>query len=807
MMKTFAQVLLCVYGGACMAATVPLPLPERLGNVCTEKDEVRVVLPAGFDKAVSWEARDLDGKNVARGAYKAGMTHVELGRQPVGWYRIEGLDGAGKPVAWTTAAVLKRLAVPVPSDSPIRIDTANAWFTRTGEPERDRRKMAAFASLAALAGVSGVRDRLTWGDLEHAPGEFYAATRYDDSARILRGAGLEVLQVYHSTPSWAQMPRLEEGKPYKRFPRDLRDSFRFCRAMAERFKGVIQAWEPWNEANIPGFGGHLIDEMVALQKASYLGFKAGDPSLTVCWNVYAGSGSALHVEGVIEGGAWPYYDTYNNHTYSGVEKYTSEFATARQGACGRPIWLSECGIHVRWNGEHGDLPEAEEVRQARFVPKSFATSLFAGVSQHYFFILGNYCEGQIQFGLLRRDLTPRRGYLALAATGRLLAGAQPLGRMTNGAARVYAFRARPDGAARDVLVAWADKGQTPTDMLRGVTVEAVYDGYGRPLRDGVPATLTEAPFFAVLPSGAGEQFAVEKPLRVSPAPSSDSLAPSPVVFQVVMPQAQSRLDIQAYEVGLDAEKQVPVALYNFSEATVRGSLKVDVVPEGWRVTLPTEKIELRPMERQVMALKVVIPAQAGRQAVFGAPVRLHGDFGAAGQPRLAFRLACPATAVTPSHVREIASVTDPAAWADNIVGGATMTHALQDSGMAFDMRFGNQDPWGYPRLTLAATERPPEGADGMQTEVEVLEGTGTLRVQFVEAGGSCYLCELPYDFSRRGRQTLTAFFDKAIWGTHSRPDADGKLSPTEIKAVMIGINAERNSRVRLVVGGVRWVTY
>ena len=51
------------------------------------------------------------------------------------------------------------------------------------------------------------------------------------------------------------MPRLEEGKPYKRFPRDLRDSFRFCRAMAERFKGVIQAWEPWNEANIPVLAG------------------------------------------------------------------------------------------------------------------------------------------------------------------------------------------------------------------------------------------------------------------------------------------------------------------------------------------------------------------------------------------------------------------------------------------------------------------------------------------------------------------------------------------------------------------------
>jgi len=665
-----------------MALAVPLPLPERPGNVCLEDDVAWVSLPDGFEKAVRWVARDLDGRQAAQGACQAGAARIELGRQPVGWYRVEGLDGAGKTVAWTTAAVLKRLSVPVPADSPIRIDTANAWFTRTGDPERDRRKMAAFASLAALAGVSGVRDRLTWGEVEAAPGEFRAATRYDDSARILRGAGLEVLQVYHGTPGWALSPQLDPDKAGRRFPRDLRDQFRFCRAMAGRFKGTIQAWEPWNEANIPGFGGHLIDEMVALQKASYLGCKAGDPSLTVCWNVYAGSGSALHARGVIECGGWPYYDTYNNHTYSGVEKYVNEFAAARQGACGRPIWLSECGIHVRWDGERGELPEAEEVRQARFVPKSFATSLFAGVSKHYFFILGNYCEGQIQFGLLRHDLTPRRGYLALAAVGRLMAGARPLGRMTNGVARVYAFRARPDGAARDVVVAWADKGRTAADMLHGLTVEAVYDGYGRPSRDGMPGELTEAPFFAVLPQGAGERFAVEKPLRVEPAPAE--LAPSPVVMQAMMPQAQSRLDIQAYEVGLGTAQSVPVALYNFSEKTVRGKLKSDVVPDGWRVMLPIETIGLRPMERQVIALKVVIPPQAGRAALFGAPVRLLGDFGAAGQPRLAFRLACPANAVQPSQVNPVTSAADAKAWSDNIVRGAKMTHAPQDSGMVFD---------------------------------------------------------------------------------------------------------------------------
>jgi hypothetical protein len=791
------------------AGSVPVPLPDRPGNVSLEGETVSVALPEAFAPAVRWEAVGLEGQRVAQGECRGGAGKIELGRAPVGWYRIDGLDASGKRVAWTTAAVLKKLAAPVPSGSPVRIDTANAWFTHTGKPDGDRKKMEAFASLAALAGVSGARDRLTWGELEPAPGSFKEATRYDDSARILRGAGLEVLQVFHSTPAWAQTPLLEDGNAFKRFPRDLRDAYRFCQAMAGRFKGAVQAWEPWNEANIPGFGGQLIDEMCALQKASYLGFKAGDPDVTVCWNVYAGSGSKLHAQGVVDNVSWPYYDTYNNHTYSGVEQYAKEFETAREGACGRPLWISECGVHVRWDGERGELPEGEEVRQARFVPKSYASSLFAGVSRHYFFILGNYCEGQIQFGLLRHDLTPRRGYLALAAVGRLLAGAQPLGCMTNGAARVYAFRARPDGEPRDVLVAWNDgKTESRDDGMgesRNVEIETAYDVYGRVLTDWDFRQLGESPVFLVLPVGGGERFAKEKPLGVAPEP--ERLAPSPVVMQALMLQARSRLDIQAYEIGLGAEETVPVAVYNFSGTTVRGKLAVLDTPAGWKVSLPVERLELRPMERQVVALKALIPPQAGRGAIFGSAVRVSGDFGPAGKPALAFRLACAADEVAPAREVPIASVASASAWTDNIVGGAKMTHEARDGRMLFTMDFGGQDPWGYPKLALGAGGRPPAGADGLLAEIEVLEGEGTLRVQFVEESGACYLSELPYDFKKGGRQKTAVFFEKATWGGHSRPDPDGKLTPAEIHGVMVGINAKRDSRVRLAVGNLRWVAY
>jgi len=125
----------------------------------------------------------------------------------------------------------------------------------------------------------------------------------------------------------------------------------------------------------------------------------------------------------------------------------------------------------------------------------------------------------------------------------------------------------------------------------------------------------------------------------------------------------------------------------------------------------------------------------------------------------------------------------------------------------FTMAFGDQDPWGYPRLKLAAGERPPAGFDGVMADVEILEGEGDLRAQFLEDGGSAYLTDLAYNGRRGGRQTVAAFFDKANWGSYSRPDADGVLSPAEIGGLMVGINAKRNSRVRLAVGNVRWVKY
>src|SRR5436190_3025889 len=93
-------------------------------------------------------------------------------------------------------------------------------------------------------------------------------------------------------------------------------------------------------------------------------------------------------------------------------------------------------------------------------------------------MLPHYTEGPLQYGVLHADLTPRPAFLAVAAVGRLLAGAKPLGRIDVGdkVGTGYFFRAMPDGKPSDVMVIWA-KEETSFDLPGNP--QACFDHLGR----------------------------------------------------------------------------------------------------------------------------------------------------------------------------------------------------------------------------------------------------------------------------------------------------------------------------------------
>ncbi|NLH40792.1 MAG: hypothetical protein GX448_03045, partial [Planctomycetes bacterium] len=398
---------------------------KNLAGVFLEGQPVTASVPAeAVSGAIQWRVVNDRAEQVASGTLAAAAANVELGTLGIGWYRIEFLGGDGKTLGWTTAAVLARLAAPTPQDSPICLDSATAWFARNDREKQDR-----LALLASLAGANWIRDRLRWRDMQpNGPLDVAEpGTTYDTSALIQTARGLKVLQVFHDTPPWAVV----EGDASGRYAGDLRDVYRFCKAMAARFHGTVLAWEPWNEGNVATFGGHTTDEMCSYQKAAYLGLKAGDPNVLVCWNVSTAVPTRLHTSLVLQNETWPYYDTYNTHTYDWPDSYERLWKPVHEAACGRPIWVTESdrGIAYATPEPWCDLSREGEIRKAEFMAQSYASSLFAGADRHFHFILGHYCEGgKIQFGLLRLDETPRPSYVALAAVGRFLAGARCLGR-------------------------------------------------------------------------------------------------------------------------------------------------------------------------------------------------------------------------------------------------------------------------------------------------------------------------------------------------------------------------------------------
>lgn len=616
-------------------------------HVFVHGQEARIAVPeAAQGVAQRWRVLDDTLAEIRHGVMEAATgptASISVGTPGVGWYRVEFLAEGGECVAFTTAAVLPRLPGRANHDSPVCLDVALSWLAKD-----DPRAWEKLVRLASLARASWVRDRVRWREMETSPGVFAGETKYDSAAGMQREAGLGVLQVFHDVPAWARDEAAEGIRPAT----DLRRLYRFCEAMGKRFRGRVNAWEPWNEGNAGNFGGYATDALCSHQKAAYLGFKAGDPGITVCWGPFGGVNTEAQADAILANVTWPYYDVYSIHSYDWPHAYASLWGPARRASAGRPIWVTECdrGMKADPASAVGDFTHEFERLKAAFITQSYACSLFSGSSRHFHFILGPYMEGEntIQFGLLRDDYTPRMSYVALAAAGRFLDAARCLGKWDSPGtdeAHVYAFRAQPDGEPRDMLVAWVEKeadwpdrgAQTmPWPLPEELRVEKAYDFLGRELPAAPPAQITSFPFFALLPEGALNDL----PLDSAPPVALRQGEPAAVVLQfdtpslapVIRQRAWTPEPERVFSPGAPVDCRLVV--YNFSRAQAQGSVSLDDAPEAWSFSQAQWDLAVPPMDRSTLEFTMTAPATGAPGAEW---VVFRGDFGPAGRPVLAFQ--------------------------------------------------------------------------------------------------------------------------------------------------------------------------
>ena len=188
--------------------------------------------------------------------------------------------------------------------------------------------------------------------------------------------------------------------------------------------------------------------MASMQKATYLGLKAGNPQVIVGTIPFAGR-TPVTLADYHANQAWPYFDTFNFHVYRDFDEWPATCAPFRDVSAGRPMWITEMNVPIPWPGMQRFRPPTagDEAAQAERVAKLYAVALHEGTAAAFYFVLPHYIERNMEHGLLRADLTPRPAYVALAAVGRLLADAHPLGKLRTDHPRLrgFIFRARPDG--------------------------------------------------------------------------------------------------------------------------------------------------------------------------------------------------------------------------------------------------------------------------------------------------------------------------------------------------------------------------
>ena len=763
--------------------TLPKPLPGHPGNLFVTGEPVVMALPTSGEENGTWRVVDYEGNTVIQGSATNGQ--ATLGKLPVGYYELKRVRDGRPETARATFGVLAPLLAPTPRSSPIGIDVSMAWQFSAVQQE-------GAASLCALAGINWVRDRLSWSEMEPENGQFAPPNKYDDTARKQAQAGLQLLQVHHDSPPWASKNR-------KRQPTDLRDAYRFMEAMARRWRGQVMAFEPWNEGDIPPFGEHTGAELAAYQKASYLGLKAGNPNVIVCDNAFASPQPNVLAD-LNANSAWPYFDTFNFHHYCNLEAYPALYAVFRAASAGKPVWVSEFNIPVLWNegSSEQEPPRGNLHLQAERIAQLFASSLHEGPAVSFYFMLPHFCEGQNQFGLLHKDLTPRPGYLALAAVGRFLADAKPLGRIRlEGDARAFVFRARPDGEERDVIVAWSTGGESMLELSE--RPQAIFDHLGRSRTNlNTKIKISTAPIFAT----CRKDSLARVPMQLPPArPDLKTGTPSSVVLQAVIPKVKAIPSLSAYSCSSGRPETFSIFAYNFGLQKTAGELAA-TVPKGWTVDLP-HHIELAPGERKELTLALDC---RGGLTTPADTVRITGDFGSAGEAVLSLRLAPEPFTIVSGRAIPIQGAQDPERWQPMVSAGGQLKISKTDKGgIAFNARFGGDDRWLYPVLPLRDQERPLKDCIALVATLTAVEGQANFRVIFEQESGSAYFADF-YPQPKTGETVeAVALMSTALFGEGwSRPDDKGKLDPEKIRQIRIGCNAQ-NERVGFTLQNARWI--
>ena len=308
------------------------------------------------------------------------------------------------------------------------------------------------------AGFGWLKQQVEWRQTEPIEKGGFDWRELDKVVAAVSSAGLKLLLSVVRAPDWALGDR-PHGPPGD--PLDFQD---FMQALAERYRGHVQAYELWNEANLArewGYGHIDAGEFVELMLAGNQGVKAADPQAITVGGALTPAGDVdipdqkvqavddvrfleqiyAYRDGIARGAfdAWGVHpggfnnaptqeigsergSGWNGHGSFYFQRYTQHRAVMEaNGDADKPIWLTEMGWSTaNTDPAYGFGADNSEEDQAQFLVDAFRliresapyiTHAFVW-NLNFQSVVGPEDE-KFPFGVLRPDGAPRPAFTSL----------------------------------------------------------------------------------------------------------------------------------------------------------------------------------------------------------------------------------------------------------------------------------------------------------------------------------------------------------------------------------------------------------
>lgn len=285
---------------------------------------------------------------------------------------------------------------------------------------------------AGAAGFGWVRDSASWKNCETAKGVINIPQDFISFVDRANAEGMNIL----ATLSFGN-PLYSNSETDMPVSGEYRNAYiNYVKAVVNRFKGKITAYEVWNEPNEEMFNttGATAEEYAGLLKEVYNTVKAIDPDALVVGVSLSGT-DMTYTDTLLREGAAAYMDVFSIHPYNKMYlpeerlTYDTNKVRVRLDAIGygsMPVWVTEHGYYT--SGD--DYALTENMQAAYMVRSSVLYDAWCKSGntdgKYMWYDLQNNgtdaSDKEDNFGLIDYSLNPKPSYAAAAAYNRLTAG-------------------------------------------------------------------------------------------------------------------------------------------------------------------------------------------------------------------------------------------------------------------------------------------------------------------------------------------------------------------------------------------------